>query len=172
MMAMAAEDANPVLRMYALQHIAMWIPDEPSEESRAAMMDFLSKLADWANHPLAGSAVLFLSDLDRAGELPGGFAPDGMIGETTLRIASDATALPDVRIAALHACVDQGTAAAFPAARVIVADASLMFPLRIAALHTIGRFGDAKDRELLERIAEENRDFLAATKPALERLER
>ena len=172
MMKMAEEDANPVLRMYALQHIAMWIPDEPSDKSSEAMMDFLRKLAGSAGHPLAGSAVLFLSDLDRAGELPGCFTAAGEIGGAALRSASDATAAPDVRIAALHACVDQGNAAALPAARVIAADASLMIPLRKAAIHTIGRFGDAKERELLERIAEESRVFMVATKPALERLER
>lgn len=178
MLKMAAEDANPVLRMYALQHIAMWIPEEPSEESRAAMMGYLRKLSWSADDPLAGSAVLFLSDLERDGELPEGFAADGEIGETALRIASDATAPPDVRIAALHACVDQGQFAdrrrpeIAATARAIAADTSLMIPLRKAAIHTIGRFGGAEDRELLESIAEENRDFMAATKPALERLER
>ena len=178
MMKMAAEDANPVLRMYALQHIAMWIPDEPSEESREAMMGYLRKLSWSPDDPLAGSAVLFLSDLERDGELPEGFAADGEIGETALRIAADATASPDVRIAALHACVDQGQFAErrrpeiAATARLIATDPSLMIPLRKAAIHTIGEFGDAKDRELLERIAEESRVFTAATKPALERLER
>jgi hypothetical protein len=43
--------------MYALQHIAMWIPDEPSEESREAMMGYLRKLSWSADDPLAGSAV-------------------------------------------------------------------------------------------------------------------
>lgn len=172
MMAMAAEDANPVLRMYALQHIVMWIPDEPLEEIREKMMGYLRQLSWSPDDPLAGSAVLFLSDLKRDGKLPEGFTADGEIGETALRIASDATASPDVRIAALHACVDQGTAAALPAARVIAADASLMIPLRKAAIHTIGRFGGAEDKELLESIAAQNRDFKAATKPALERLER
>ena len=31
--------------LYALQHIAMWIPDEPSEESRKAMMGYLQQLS-------------------------------------------------------------------------------------------------------------------------------
>jgi hypothetical protein len=180
MMKMAEEDTNPVLRMYALQHIAMWIPDEPSAESRKAMIDYLRKLSLMPDDPLAGSAVLFLSDLERGKKLPKGFAPNGMIAETALRIASDATASPDVRIAALHACVDQGVGEGMAnrrpeiaaTARLIAADALLMIPLRKAAIHTIGRFGDAKDRELLERIAEESRVFMVATKPALERLER
>jgi hypothetical protein len=125
MLKMAEEDPTPVLRMYARQHIAMWIPDEPSEESRKAMMEYLQQLSLLADDPQAGSAVLFLSDLQRNGSLPEGMAAEGMIGQTALRIASDATAPPDVRIAAaLHACVDQGTATALPAARIIAADAS------------------------------------------------
>jgi hypothetical protein len=124
-----------------------------------------------ADDPLAGSAVLFLSDLERDGELPEGFVPDGTIGESALRIASDATASPDVRIAALHACVDQGTAGALPAARVIAADTSLMIPLRKAAIHTIGQFGTREDAALLESLAEELPSLGAATKPALEKLE-
>ena len=172
MMKMALGDANPVLRMYALQHIAMWIPDEPSEESREAMMGYLRELSWSADDPLAGSAVLFLSDLERGGELPEGFLADGQIGETALRIASDSSANPDVRIAALHACVDQGTAAALPAARVIAADASLMIPLRKAAIHTIGRFGTLEDASLLESLALESPSLTAATKPALGKLGR
>lgn len=177
---MAAEDANPVLRMYALQHIVMWIPDEPLEEIREKMMGYLRQLSWSPDDPLAGSAVLFLSDLKRDGKLPEGFVADGEIGETALRIAADATASVDVRIAAFHACVDQGVGEGMAnrrpeiaaTARLIAADASLMIPLRKAAIHTIGRFGGAEDRELLESIAEQNRDFTAATTPALERLER
>lgn len=169
-MKMAAEDENPVLRMYALQHIAMWIPDEPSEESREAMMGYLRKLSSSPDDPLAGSAVLFLTDLERDGELPEGFAAGGEIGKTALRIASDDTAPPDVRIAALHACVDQGTAAALPAARLIAADPSLMIPLRKAAIHTIGEFGTREDAALLESLAENAPALALATLPAAVKL--
>ncbi len=170
MMKMAAEDTDPVLRMYALQHIAMWIPDEPSEESRKAMMGYLQQLSLLPDDPLAGSAVLFLSDLQRNGSLPEDMVVDGKIGETALRIASDATASPDVRIAALHACVDQGTATALPAARMIAADASLMIPLRKAAIHTIGQFGSPEDAALLESLGNELPALATATKPALKHL--
>jgi hypothetical protein len=169
MMKMAEEDANPVLRMYALQHIAMWIPDEPSKDSREEMMGYLRKLS-WSDNPLAGSAVLFLSDLERGGELPEGFVADGQIAATALRIASDPTAPPDVRIAALHACVDQGTATALPAARAIAADGSLMIPLRKAAIHTIGQFGTIEDRIFLEEMERRDPGLAAATKPALDKL--
>lgn len=170
MLKMAEKDPNPVLRMYALQHIAMWIPEEPSEESREKMMGYLRQLSWSPDDPLAGSAVLFLSDLKRDGKLPEGFTADGEIGETALRIASDPSAKTDVRIAALHACVDQGTAAALPAARLIAADSSLMVPLRKAAIHTIGQFGNANDAALLESLAGELPALGVATKPALKRL--
>ncbi len=178
MLRMAAEDTNPVLRMYALQHIAMWIPDEPSEESREAMMGYLRKLSLLPDDPLAGSAVLFLSDLERVGKLPKGFAPDGTIAVTALRIASDATASADVRISALHACVDQGVGESMAnrrpeiaaTARKIAADASLMIPLRKAAIHTIGMFGTQDDVKLLEPLSEKAPALADATSPAIGKL--
>ena len=170
MMRMAEEDPNPVLRMYALQHMAMRIPDEPSEEVRKAMILHLRQLTWSSDDPLAGSAVLFLSDLERAGKLAEDFTANGEIGETAARIASDPTAAPDVRIAALHACVDQGTAAALPAARRIAADDSLMVPLRKAAIHTVGRFGGPEDIALLKEVGDKAPTLAAATGPAIERL--
>jgi hypothetical protein len=180
MLKMAEEDTNPVLRMYALQHIAMWIPDEPSGESRKAMIDYLRQLSLLPDDPLAGSAVLFLSDLERGKKLPKGFAPDGMIAETALRIASDATASPDVRIAALHACVDQGVGEGMAnrrpeiaaTARLIAADTSLMIPLRKAAIHTIGMFGTEEDAALLESLSVNAPTLADATKPAMGKLRR
>lgn len=54
MLRMAAEDTNPVLRMYALQHIALRLADEPNAENRQAMMDHLGTLAESTQNPLAG----------------------------------------------------------------------------------------------------------------------
>jgi hypothetical protein len=175
MLKMAAEDPNPILRMYALQHIAMWIPDEPSAESREAMIDHLRKLSLLPNDPLAGSAVLFLSDLERGGSIANR-RPE--IAETALRIASDATASPDVRIAALHACVDQGVGEGMAnrrpeiaaTARLIAADTSLMIPLRKAAIHTIGMFGTQEDVKLLEPLSEQAPALADAISPAIGKL--
>lgn len=70
MLHMAERDANPVLRMYALQHIALWIPDESIVEKREAMIQYLHQLLNRPNDPLAGSALLFLTDLEHAGHIP------------------------------------------------------------------------------------------------------
>lgn len=170
MLELAEDSPGFVMRMYALQHIAMWIPAEPDEEKRKAMMDYLQRLTWSADDPLAGSAVLFLSDLQRNGSLPEDMSADDLVGRTALRIAADATAAPDVRIAALHACVDQGTAAALPAARRIASDAKEMIPLRKAAIHTVGQFGSAEDVEWLETLAAGEPVLRGATGPAVGRL--
>lgn len=185
MVQMAKNDVNPVLRMYALQHIAMWIPHEPSPASREAMVDFLRQIAASADHPLAGSAVLFLSDIGSTSVLPIDVPGDKGIGATALRIATDARARPEVRISALHTCVDQGKAAdpalrasmlknraeIVATAHAIASDTSLMIPLRKAAIHTIGQFGTQEDRKALADLQQQDPILTAATKPAMKSLQ-
>jgi hypothetical protein len=167
---MAVKDPNHVLRMYALQHISLWIPDEPSTEKRQALIDHLKRLAVNPADPLAGSAVLFLSDLKNDGIINEQINDSETLGQASLKIMSDNKAAPEVRISALHACVEQGYAEALPNARDIAADTTLMIPLRKAAIHYIGTFGTAEDAARLESLAAQKPELTAASKPALARL--
>ncbi len=89
-----------------------------------------------------------------------------------LRMAADNDAPADVRITALHTCVDQGHAAALPTARKIAAASRLMIPLRKAAIHTVGKFGTAEDVAFLAELAEADATQSAATQPAIKNLTR
>ena len=168
---MVTNDPDPVLRMYALQHLAMWIPDEPVAGNRIAMLNLLQRLAETSGDPLAGSAVLFLNDLSKqSGNLSDTKLADGIIERAALRIVNDASSSPDVRIAALHACAARGMQDAASASRLIAADTSLMIPLRKAAIFTLGELGNIQDRDLLESVASSNPTLVSATAPALEKL--
>lgn len=172
MLEMERDEISPVMRMYVLQHVFLWIPDEPSAEKREAMMSFLRGIAENPADMHAGAAVMYLSDLERGGARPEEMADDGIINRAALRLAEDSGASADVRISALHTCTERGVTDALRAARAIAADTTQMIPLRKAAIHCIGQLGETEDKTLLESIANENRVFTAATKPALERLER
>ena len=167
---MAERDANPVLRMYALQHIALWIPDEPTPEKRGAMVEYLHTLLKRPNDPLAGSALLFLTDLEHSGHIPRSAETEAQFHAAAQRLISDSSTRADVRISVLHACVDRKQSDILPTARAIAADPSQMIPLRKAAIHSIGRMGKAEDIALLESLATENKDLQAATRPALKLL--
>jgi hypothetical protein len=172
MLHMAEQDPNPVLRMYALQHIAMWIPDEPTPEKREAMVKYLQQLLQRPNDPLAGSALLFLTDLEHTGQIQRSAETDAQFQTAALNLITNPKTRPDVKISVLHACVDRKQNDILPTARTIAADETLMIPLRKAAIHSIARMGTIEDIPLLESLAAGNKDLKAATTPALEKLMR
>jgi hypothetical protein len=167
MLHMAERDANPVLRMYALQHIALWVPDETIVEKREAMIQYLHQLLARPNDPLAGSALLFLTDLEHAGHIPRSADTDAQFQAAAVRLVTDPATRPDVRISVLHACVDRKQSDILPTTRAIAADETQMIPLRKAAIHSIGRMGDQEDRALLDALALHNKDLIPAVKAAL-----
>ena len=165
------DDPDPVMRMYALQHLSMWVPDEPVAENRAAMIALLKRLAETPGDPLAGSAVLFLDDLSRNPSLADVEKVATEVIETqALRLVGSTTSKPDVRITALHTCAARGMKDAAPAARSIAADNSLMIPLRKAAIYSLGELGSSEDRALLESLASSDPTLAEAARPALKRL--
>jgi hypothetical protein len=107
MLHMAEQDPNPVLRMYALQHIAMWIPDEPTPEKREAMVKYLQQLLQRPNDPLAGSALLFLTDLEHSGHIPHSTETAAQFQDAALNLITNPATRPDVKISVLNACVDR-----------------------------------------------------------------
>jgi hypothetical protein len=168
MLQMAEQDPNPVLRMYALQHIAMWIPDEPTPEKREAMVKYLHQLLQRPSNPLAGSALLFLTDLEHSGHIPRSAETDAQFQAAALNLITNPATRPDVKISVLHACVDRKQSDILPTARTIAADETQMIPLRKAAIHSIARMGTKEDIPLLESLTEKTPDLKAATNPALE----
>jgi hypothetical protein len=166
-----SSDPDPVLRMYALQHLAMWIPNEPAVKNRVAMIDLLKRLANTPGDELAGSAVLFLNDQAQLPRSNDALVSDEMIERAALRLVNDKLSRPDVRITALHACAARRMQDAAPTARIIATDPTLMIPLRKAAIYTLGELGNIEDRELLESLASSNPKLAAATAPALKKIQ-
>jgi len=164
----AGKHPSRILRLYAMQHLALWYQREPSEGKRREIVALLEKLAEKAGEETAGSAVMFLNDLQREAAATGGeVVKDEVIGRAALRLAADRGAKQDVRISALHTCVERKMPAVLPAARQIAADTSAVIPLRKAAIFSIGQLGTAEDQAMLDKLGADVPDLRPATVPAL-----
>lgn len=168
---MTSNDPDPVIRMYALQHIALWVPDEPDAKNKEQMISFLERLAGDSSDSLAGSAVIFLNDLDCSGDLPSRFDTAELIDRAAMRLVADKSARPDVRICALHAGAARGIEGIVPESRNIALDSTLMVPLRKAAIYSLGEVGATEDIEFLESLSNQNPVLEPAIQPAIRRIE-
>jgi hypothetical protein len=164
---LASRKGDPVLSLYAIQHLSMWLPEEQDSGKQAAIKDLFERLMRTPGDPMAGTAVLLSSDLER--QHVEGFEPE-VIEKAALRLVADRKATQDVRISALHACCDRNLSTVLKDARVIAADISEISVLRKAAIHAIGRMGDESDLPLLLEVAKESRHIAAAANPASQRI--
>lgn len=163
----ASRRDEPVLGLYALQHLSMWLPKESDAEKQQAIKDLFLKLMRTPGEPMAGTAVLMSSDLEQ--QHVEGFDP-AHIEKTAILLVSDKQAPQDVRVSALHACSDRQLTAVLDDARRIAADKGEVSILRKAAIHAIGRMGLESDLPLLAEISKESRHLAAATTPATTRI--
>jgi len=168
----AARHPSRILRLYAMQHLSLWYHRETSEQKRREIVALLESLAEKPGEETAGSAVLFLNDLQRGAAATGGAVVKvEVIDRAALKLAADTSAKHDVRISALHTCVSRNIKEILPAAREIAADTSAVIPLRKAAVYSIGQLGADNDRVLLESLGKKVPDLRPATGPALKNLQ-
>lgn len=167
--AMAREHKDPVIRLYALQHISFWYPHETDPARKQQMANLLKQLSSSGQE--AGTAVMVMSDLQRQGQLEKGPQQDADIERAALYLVSDKTASTEVRVTALHTLTDRRTSSALPKARYIAEDREEHMVLRKAAIFAIGRLGNlANDTDRLKSLAKEHPRLAQAAKPALKKL--
>jgi hypothetical protein len=94
----------------------------------------------------------------------------GRVDETlegaSRRLVGEAGTGADVRISAIHACVDRKDAGALPDLRRIAADTSLVSTLRKAAIHALGQLGTSEDVALLDSLPGDDSNLGQAIHPA------
>jgi hypothetical protein len=171
MLHMAEHDPNTVLRMYAMQHIFLWIPDEPDEGKRGEMMSYLKRVADTPSDIHSGAAVMFLSDLELRNDQKQKTSDEETINLAALRLVENQEVNPAALISALHTCTERGVTDALPVARQLAADETKMIPLRKAAIHAIGRLGEPEDVVFLDKLARAESNLKAAIDPAKKNLQ-
>ena len=91
---------------------------------------------------------------------------DGILETASRRLVGEAGAGVNVRISAVHACVDRKDAGALPDLRKVAADPSLVSTLRKAAIHAIGQLGTAEDMALLDSLPQDDQNLSQALTPA------
>lgn len=168
---MARSHADPVLRLYAVQHISFWYSQEPDAAKKKQLAALLRELSGGGGE--AGVATMVLSDLDRTGELPASEPESSAdINRAAMRLLSDQNAATDVRITALHTLTDRRVEAALPQARHIAEDRNESIILRKAAIFAIGRLGNqTDDTDRLKSLSKEHHRLAQAANPALENLQ-
>ena len=170
LMEMAASDPDPILRMYAMQHLALWYPRIRDADERRQVLGLLKQILDVKGERSRGSALQALSDIARNGahqevELALEGSP---IVERAKSILSDQGETADVRICALQACVVHAHEGVLVNLRAIATNADENTVLRKAALHGLGGMGGAQDVDLLELVGNEDSRCAAAAQAALD----
>lgn len=167
----AEHHPSRILRLYAMQHLTLWHEREKSAGKRSEIVALLERLAEKDGEETAGSAVMFLNDLEgQAGATGERQTNQEVIGRAALKLVADPQVKQDVRISALHTCTERRMAEVLPAARQIAGDMTAVLPLRKAAVYCIGQLGAAEDRVFLERLHTKTSDLRAATEPAIKLL--
>jgi len=156
---LAVHDADPSMRLYALQHIgsqrsAGSLTGALADEIRATLETFAAD----PGGDLSGLAVALLVAWNEPET-----ETDTASLELALATAADRARPPDVRVAALHAA---GTAS-LPLARTVSTDTSEPVILRKAAISRLGCHGDAGDLAVLENLRRESGRLDQAVDPAL-----
>ena len=91
---------------------------------------------------------------------------DGILEGASRRLVGEAGAGADVRISAIHTCVDRKDAGALPDLRRIASDPALVSTLRKAAIHAIGQLGTAEDLAVLDSLPQDDLNLSQAVGPA------
>lgn len=180
---MAANNPSKVLRLYAMQHLSLWFPRESDGEKRRQMVELLESISQEARDETAGCAVLMLADmrreeigigtLDVPNEVNGidWKRVDQVIADASQQLVGEKAARADVRISAIHTCVDRKDGTALPAMRQIAEDVKLVSPLRKAAIYAIGQLGNSEDLTLLASLPQDDGNLSLAVLPAQKELE-
>ncbi|MCP5532887.1 MAG: HEAT repeat domain-containing protein [Akkermansiaceae bacterium] len=167
LLATAEDHPSRILRLYAMQHLALWQHREKSVEKQREIVALFERLAMEDGGEYAGAAVMFLNDLEGLlGSHGQERAHQNVIGRAAFKLIVDPAARPDVRISALHTCTDRRMTEVLPTARRIAADTRSVLPLRKAAVHAIGRMGGGEDLDLLSRLGKDSPELRPATEPA------
>jgi hypothetical protein len=154
---LAVDDADPSMRLYALQHIGT--QRSAGRLSGTMADDIHTTLETIANKPegaLSGLAVALLLAWD-------GNESDPAHLKTALAAASDRARPADVRVTSLYAA----GSASLPLARTVSGDTAEPTILRKAAISRLGAHGEASDLALLEKLRGESGRLDQAVLPAL-----
>lgn len=172
---MAASDPDPILQMYAMQHLSLWYPRIEDAEERMQVLDLLTQILGQKGERSRGSALQALSDIARNGaaqevQQAMEVMAAGTLMEQAAAILGDRDEKVDVRICALQACVADGQKEVLISLRDIATNTEENTVLRKSALNGIGRLGTLGDLALLEIVRSEDVRCSVASEAAIKRL--
>jgi hypothetical protein len=156
---LAVKDADPVMRLYALQHLGMQRRNGLLSGTLAdEIHTLLETLARNSAEAVSGTAIQVLAAWDGTA----GAENDTATMALALATAADPSRPVDVRVTALH----ESGPACLELARTLASDASSPVLLRKAAIAGIGRYGAAEDSVMLASFQAESSRIAQAVIPA------
>ncbi len=161
---MAEGDTDPVLRLYALQHLSFWLDQEKDQAVRREIINCLSRIAKQDGESSRGTAISILSQRDET-------RGDTEIKSAAIGLITDQNAKHDVRITSMHTCADQGWTESLSQLHKVAGKKEELAIVRSAAIFSIGKLGGAADLAKLEKIKPSTR-LKPALRSAIERLQR
>lgn len=170
LMNMATENKDPVLRLYALQHLGPWVAREKDPGKKQEIVALLSRLATKDGEQTAGTAIQMITELERAGT---SVSPVNLkaIEKAALKIAADPKASHDLRVNAFHTCCERKLSGVLKDARNIAGNKDEITIVRKAAIYSIGMMGTKEDLDMLNDLSSESDLLAEAVKPAVKRIE-
>lgn len=160
----ALQDADEVMRLYALQHLGMQrqighLTGVLADEIHA----MLESLARKPGEEVAGTAIQILASWNGSENSK----PDLSIQQLALATAADPSRSVDIRVTAIHAA----GSASLPLARTIASDSTQPVMLRKAAISRIGDHGDTQDISELTALRGESIRIAQAAEPAIKAIQ-
>lgn len=150
------------LRTYAVQHMRLIWEKLPQPEPRRHLEDALWRAVDLDPSNLKATALFALHGLanpatpsDSLGISPSSWhIPTPKLRDHAEKFLADPQAPPDLRMVSLRILKEREVTSATPLIRTIVAGPSQSIPLKLSAIHALGKFGNPADLELLHSLAD------------------
>lgn len=144
----AEKTSDPVIRDYALQHLA-----HNSANPSASAIRTLEDGIQSSDRTIAGTSLLGLAAISAKSNDPAEKESlQSRVREQAIRIARDETASTPSRLTALSLCVDLNESTILPEVRRLLADPTTEPQLLLVAVRALGTLGDESDQQLLETI--------------------
>lgn len=147
----ADRGCDPVLRDYAVQHIASWCETRREGREGSRLMGILWAALDEKDGTIAGTALLGLGRMRACGLLAE--ADCERLKTEVARLCGDGESSPASLSSALQVAADLDLGEIGPRALALAGDEATGRPLRCSAIAALGRIGGAGSESVLKRIA-------------------
>jgi len=146
------ESQLPLLREYALQHLAL--------QEGAVVGEVLWEGLNSTEEEMVAQSLVMLKrqarDTAELGSTNMSQEAKSTLAERALALARDPSSGAAIRISAIHACGELNIVEILPLAQEIIKDSTQEYPIRLASVAAVGSLQTPEARELLRSLADQS----------------